>query len=198
MKNILKIKDYKPLVFILAIAFIISIGTTFAYYYSEYVIPNKFKAMTYNVVLNTTFDGWTTNKVSISNNEQTNTAVVLRLNYNETWSKNENGALLLLSNMKNGQDVVVKSWTDTFRNNFVLQTDGWYYYKKTLQPQTTIEILNSLYIDTNIVSPDNPNDDYNNYDYNIGFNIEAIQATTKAVKSIWGKDIVISGDDITW
>ena len=35
-------------------------------------------------------------------------------------------------------------------------------------------------------------------DYNLIFNYEAIQATPKAIKEIWGKDIEINGDDITW
>ena len=41
----------KPLFFILLLLLLIGIGGTFAYYYTEIVVPNNFKTMTYNVAI---------------------------------------------------------------------------------------------------------------------------------------------------
>ena len=192
-------KNKKPLLFIALLAFIVTISGTYAYYYQEYVIPNKYKTMTYNVTLNTEFnDNWGTYKATISNNESTNASVVLRMNYIESWTKESNGVLLVLSNQKNGEDVATKNWTDVFTNDFVKMNDGWYYYKKVLKPQQTIQILDGISINERVVSPDNYSDDYNCYNYDLGFKIETIQATEKAVERIWSKGVTIAGDDVTW
>lgn len=199
MKINFNIKNKKPLFFLLLILFVTVISSTYAYYYQEFIIPNKFKTMTYNVVLNTDFNGsWGTYKATVSNNESTNTAVVLRVHYVESWTKEVNGAYLVLSNQKNGEDVVTKNWTSDFTTDFVKQSDGWYYYKKLLKPQTSVVLLDGISLNTRVVSPENTEDDYNKYDYNLGFKIEAIQATEKAVSNIWSKEIEIDGDDVEW
>lgn len=51
-----KIKK-KPLIFILLLLLTVAVGSTFAYYYNEVIIPNKFKAMTYSVAIEEVFNG---------------------------------------------------------------------------------------------------------------------------------------------
>ena len=104
-----KIKK-KPLIFLLVLCLLGIVGTTFAYYYTEIAIPNQFKAMTYNVTIEEEFnDTWGTKKVSFVNNEETNTPVVLRINYNELWRKEVNGVKLSLDNNVNRMVLLQKN-----------------------------------------------------------------------------------------
>ena len=119
-----KIKK-KPLFFLLLLLALGIVGTTFAYYYTEIAIPNQFRAMTYNVTIEEEFNNtWGTKKVSFVNNEETNTPVVLRINYNELWRKEVNGVKLSLDNNVNGTNVVTKNWTTAFTNDFIDGGDG--------------------------------------------------------------------------
>ena len=136
MKNITK----KPLFFLLGILVISVIGGTFAYYYQNFSIPNQFKSMTYNVNLTEDFNNdWGTKKVYITNNETGNTNVVLRISYNEVWIKTDMSNALTISNTINGNNLVTKSWTTTFTNDFTDGLDGWYYYNKVLKPNVQNE-----------------------------------------------------------
>ena len=193
MKNFLK----KKLLFIItSFVLLITIGGTFAYYYTQVIIPNEFKSQTYNVVLDEEFyDDWGTKKVTIKNEEATNVDVVLRIHYNEMWT---NTAGDVLSNIVNGENVVTKDWTAEFLNDFEKSDDGWYYYKKVLKAQTSVPILNSIEKNTTVIANSLDANLYNTYNYELVFHFEAIQANTKAVKDIWGKNIVIDGSDITW
>ena len=194
-----KIKRNKPLFFILILLVLGLIGGTFAYYYNEVSFPNRFKTMTYNVTLEENFnDDWGTKEVFFKNKETTNMPVVLRINYNEEWSKKVNNETYTLSNTVNNQDVVTKTWTNDFLNNFTLGSDGWYYYKKVLNSGDSVQVLSSITLNENLIR-NNPNyNNYKTYDYELAFNYEAIQANTEAVSSIWNKTITINGNDITW
>lgn len=189
------LKSKKSLVFILLLLLLVGIGTTFAYYYGEVIIPNQFQAMTYNVTVEEEFyDDWGTKKVSFVNKEATNTPVVLRVNYNEVWTRTlTDGTKIILNNLVNGENPAVKNWTDTFTNDFVLKEDGWYYYTKTLDSQQSVQILESVTKNTSLDLSD-----YDKAEYELSFNFEAIQATSNAVKEIWGYDITIEGSNVTW
>lgn len=189
----------KPLFFILALLVLGVIGTTFAYYYTEITIPNKFKTMTYDVTIEEEFqDTWGTKKVSFVNNEKTNVPVVLRINYNESWVKEVNGVKLSLDNNVNGENVVTKNWTTAFTNDFIDGGDGWYYYKKTLNAESSVQVLESIELKEDLISTSPYYDDYKSYTYELDFNFEAIQANTSAISEIWGKTATITGGDVTW
>lgn len=200
MNNIKKKIKLKPFIFLMILGLGLLISGTFAYLYNEVIIPNQFKTMTYNVAIEEEFyDTWGTKKVTFVNKETTNTPVVLRFNYNEMWSKEIEGEIQVLSNKQNGTNVVTKEWTDAFNNNFVDGHDGWYYYKKVLGPNESVQVLNSIALNEDVVNASVSKDDYNNFDYELIFNYEAIQATEEAVKDIWGYEITINdGSDITW
>ena len=186
-----KIKK-KPLIFLLVLCLLGIVGTTFAYYYTEIAIPNQFKAMTYNVTIEEEFnDTWGTKKVSFVNNEETNTPVVLRINYNELWRKEVNGVKLSLDNNVNGVNVVTKNWTTAFTNDFVDGGDGWYYYKKTLNAEESVQVLNSISLNESLISTSPYYNDYKTYTYELDFNFEAIQANSSAISEIWGKNAAI-------
>lgn len=193
-----KIKK-KPLIFLLVLCLLGIVGTTFAYYYTEIAIPNQFKAMTYNVTIEEEFnDTWGTKKVSFVNNEETNAQVVLRINYNELWRKEINGVNVSLDNNVNGVNVVTKNWTTAFTNDFVDGGDGWYYYKKTLNAEESVQVLNSISLNESLISTSPYYNDYKTYTYELDFNFEAIQANSSAISEIWGKNATITGGDVTW
>ena len=193
-----KIKK-KPLIFLLVLCLLGIVGTTIAYYYTEIAIPNQFKAMTYNVTIEEEFnDTWGTKKVSFVNNEETNAPVVLRINYNELWRKEVNGVKLSLDNNVNGVNVVTKNWTTAFTNDFVDGGDGWYYYKKTLNAEESVQVLNSISLNESLISTSPYYNDYKTYTYELDFNFEAIQANSSAISEIWGKNATITGGDVTW
>lgn len=193
-----KIKK-KPLFFLLLLLVLGIVGTTFAYYYTEIAIPNQFRAMTYNVTIEEEFNNtWGTKKVSFVNNEETNTPVVLRINYNELWRKEVNGVKLSLDNNVNGTNVVIKNWTTAFTNDFIDGGDGWYYYKKTLAAEASVQVLDSIALNESLISTSPYYDDYKSYTYELDFNFEAIQASSSAISEIWGKTATISGGNVTW
>ena len=192
-----KIKK-KPLIFLLALIVIGIVGTTFAYYYTEVSFPNQFRTMTYNVTIEEEFnDTWGTKKVSFVNNEETNTPVVLRINYNELWRKEVNGVKLSLDNNVNGTNVVTKNWTTAFTNDFIDGGDGWYYYKKTLAAEASVQVLDSIALNESLISTSPYYNDYKSYTYELDFNFEAIQASSSAISEIWGRTATISGGNVT-
>ncbi len=193
-----KIKK-KPLIFILLLLLTVAVGSTFAYYYNEVIIPNKFKAMTYSVAIEEVFNGtWGTKEVSIVNKEATNTPVVLRVSYNELWINNVDGSNVSLNNKLNRQDVVTKNWTNNFVNDFVKGDDGWYYYKKVLNAEEKVKILDSIELNEELIRNSLDYDKYKNNTYELDFNVESIQANEEAIESIWGKVVNISGNEVTW
>lgn len=188
----------KPLLFLLGILVVATIGGTFAYYYQNVSLPNQFKAMTYNVNLTEEFNNdWGTKKVYITNNDTTN-SVVLRVSYNEMWSKTVGNNILTISNSINGNNLVTKNWTSTFTNDFVDGLDGWFYYKAVLNPSDSIQLLNSISLNTNLIENTVYYDDYLNYDYNLIFNYEALDANSSTISNLWGKSATISNNTVSW
>ena len=184
-------KKRKLIPLVLIILLILGLGIAYALY--------QFKSMTYNIVLEEEFyDTWGTKKITLTNRDPTNTPVVLRVSFNEIWSKTVQNQYLTLDNTVNGVNVVQKNWTSTFLNDFILDNDGWYYYKKTLNPEQSIQILNSIALQESIIQTSQYYQEYHNYDYELTFNYEAIQTTTQAIQSIWVKNATISGGNVTW
>ena len=179
--------------------FFYSLGIVFALYRALVVVPNRFKAMTYNVVLDEEFyDDWGTKKVTITNRDSTNVPVALRVSFNEVWSNIVGDEYYTLSNKVNGLDTVKKEWTPTFLNDFVLSDDGWYYYKKVLNPEESVQILNSISLSDNVIVDSPYYEEYKKYDYELSFNYEAIQATEKAISDVWNIDVSKNGNNINW
>lgn len=186
-----KSKNKKSKLLVFAFLGIIFIGVSYAFYYNEFVFPNEFKTMTYNVKLEEEFENkFGVKKVKIVNRETTNTPVVLRLNFNETWKKRINDEDVILNNLSNNYNCVYKEWTNDFLNDFILGNDGWYYYKKTLNANSEVQILQSI-ADNNVCN-------YENATYELDFNYEAIQASTNAVSDIWNYNISINNNNVTW
>ena len=98
----------------------------------------------------------------------------------------------------NGENVVQKNWTSAFTNDFIDGGDGWYYYKKVLNAEESVQVLESISLKEDLISTSPYYNDYKNYTYELDFNFEAIQASSSAISNIWNKDVTINGGDITW
>ena len=104
-----------------------------------------------------------------------------------------------LSNKINGEDVVIKEWSDSFFNNFIDGHDGWYYYNKVLNSHDGVLILQSVNLNEQLVQSSEYADFYSNsYAYNLLFNFEAVEANSDSILSLWNKNAIINGNDITW
>ena len=189
----------KPLIFLTVTIALAVIGGTLAYYHGEVVVPNQFKAHTYSVKIDEEFyDTWGTKKVSFVNEEKTNAPVLLRINYNEAWIKEVDNTIVSLDNNIGDTNVVTKTWTTDFTNNFIDGNDGWYYYEKLLDAQESVQVLESIALNNALIQTSPYYEDYLSYDYQLIFNFEAIQASSTAASEIWGKTITITGDDVIW
>lgn len=196
MKNIVRRLKKDPVVIALILLVLAGTSVTFAYVINNISISNRFKMMTYDIQIDENFENkFGTKEVTFINKEKdSNTKVALRVRYNEIWSsENANGVLNVLSNKINNINVVDKNWTDAFLNDFVYD-DGWYYYKKVLNSGDNVTILNS--INKNSILQTHP--EYDDYNYELTFSFEGIQATKRAIKDTWDKNITIEGDNITW
>ena len=112
--------------------------------------------------------------------------------------KRSEGVKLSLDNNVNGTNVVTKNWTTAFTNDFIDGGDGWYYYKKTLAAEASVQVLDSIALNESLISTSPYYNDYKSYTYELDFNFEAIQASSSAISEIWGRTATISGGNVTW
>ena len=191
----MKIKK-RSLIFILLLLLVVGVGTTYAVYFNAVSIPNQFDVMTYNVKLEDDFSNkWGERNVKITNVDESNTPVILRISFNEMWSKNVGKSKSIISNVVNGVNVVDKNWTDDFLNNFYLADDGWYYYSRVLNPNESVQILKSVKLNEELIKDSNIYSKYKNYDYDLSFNYEALSADSdeSLIRSAWDRSLKIEG-----
>ncbi len=203
-----KLKNKKILLLILILS-ISTIAVTYALFFSSTDIVNKFHTLTYYVTLEEEFhNDWGTKKVVIKNNDE-NANLLLRINYIEYWEyfecmsdeedcPSEDILSIPLSNTYNNVDVATKGWTKSFENDFKDGNDGYYYYEKIFKPNSSVEILETINFNDELIKDNDLYNKYSNADYELTFGYEAIQATEKAAKKLWDKDITINGDNVEW
>lgn len=170
------------------------VGVSAIYFYNV-SLTNNFKTLTYKVdVLEEFYNDWGTKKIKVVNSEETNADVVLRVTFNESFTKDND----ILSNEINGEEVVEKEYANDFLTHFSKDQDGWYYYDKILKAKDSVEILNSINLKEDLIRTSEDYEKYKTYHYELGFQYETIQATEKAIKDIWGKDSKIIDGEIEY
>ena len=180
-------------IFLVLFSTIIFISVVKAYLSNIQIVRNEFKVANIDVRIeenfnNTTWPELTTKEVNIVN--YSDSKAVIRILYTEMW-KYENR---IISNTFNGENVVIKNFTDEFLNDFVYY-DGWYYYKKVLNGKESVRVLNSIKLREELGSA---TDQYLEGNYELTFHYEALQPTTKAIKEVWGLDATIEEGNINW
>lgn len=208
-----KIDKKKSIIALAFVLFLTIIGGTLAIIYRISRFNNIFKSSAYNVSINEEFNNeWGTKKVSVVNND--NTPLIIRVMYSELWSSSgvDNSSTtcelsttninqteqFILSNKINGNDTVTKNWTSNWKNYFIEGEDGWYYYTKVLNNKSSVQILSSISLNRDLIRTSPCYQYYNEFNYNLDFNYEAIQATPDAIRDIWGFDVSINGGNVTW
>ncbi|MBP5633462.1 hypothetical protein J6X13_00820 [Candidatus Saccharibacteria bacterium] len=132
--------------------------------------------------------GFGKKEVSFVNSDTSGIPMLLRIGYSETWKDGDNNAV---SNVYNGNNVVSKTWTSAFTDDFVDGGDGWYYYEKILNPSDSVKVITAIAL----AEPS-----YAAYDYDLNFRFEAIQANSEAATTLWSKTATINTETsaVTW
>lgn len=210
-------KNKKSIVFLVLLLLMGIIGTTYAYFTQSKIFDNKFSIKKFDVVIEETFDENSffgcMNRyseesiyyVKVCNSEvnkdvfvvnKEDVPAVVRISYNEEfvydgYSDNDYRELFDMLCSDSGECFSVnnsysftKVWTQDFFDNWYFH-EGWYYYKKVLSSQEKVQILDAV----------KSTEDIGIYgDYNLDFNIEAVQASSDAVKELWNQDVTINDD----
>jgi hypothetical protein len=175
---------------VLSIAIALGIGlVVYAVSRNTSVIDNQVHVASNGVTIVENSDpGFGRKEISFRNNEATNTPVLLRISYSETWQDSDGNAISNVDSTT-GANVVTKTWTQDFVDDFVSGNDGWYYYEKTLEPLQSVQVLSAIALG---------NQAYNIYDYDISFRFEAVQADAAAANELWGKTVTVENGVATW
>lgn len=138
-------------------------------------------------IIDDTDGGFGRKEVTIKNEGAGSPKVLIRVAYSETWTKADG---TIISNIVDNNNVVAKNWTTDFTTDFVDGGDGWYYYKKVLNPASEVKILNSIALNDS---------SYNKYNYDLSFRFESVQADAAAANALWSKNVTIDDNGVaTW
>lgn len=191
-----KIKNIKPLIFLLSLIFGGVVSGTWAFFTDSRVYNNIFDTTKYNVKITEEFNNdFGTKKVNFVNDGSSD--VLIRINYNEYWSKLVGEDIVVLNNEINGENLVNKEWTEEFNNNFTYY-NGWYYYNKLLKGNSSIQVLTSISLNEELINNSVNKDEYLGTNYDLDFNLETIQASKETASELWGAKVNINGDDALW
>lgn len=190
--NINRKNNKGKIAIIAAAAILVAAGTTtflvFAVSRNTSVIENKVKVADNGVkIVEDSDEGFGKHEITFKNEGEDGAKNLLRIAYSETWSKADG---TIVSNTAENNNVVVKNWTTDFVSDFVDGGDGWYYYKKTLNPGAEVKVLDSISLG---------NTSYAKYNYDLSFRFESVQADSTAASTLWGKTVTVGNDGVvTW
>lgn len=191
-----------PLIFVLLLITLSIAGVTYALFSSQKAFENNFTVGKPDVVLEEIFpdnkitpDKEIEKKVSVKNK---GTAImVVRLAVSETWIKTlEDNTKIILNNQVGTESVMNKKWNSSFSTNWI-EKDGYYYYKKVLNPTEKIDIFESITFPSKYNTEDSEYIE-DNVEYNLDFYVESVQATKEAIKELWDINATIEGGDVIW
>lgn len=147
----------------------------YAYFSANATFPNVFNVSEHNMVLIENFDptNWpdvTTKKISLRNDAPLDTGVpvYVRIQFAESWysyDMQNNSRVDLSLTLKNAeakqQNVVIKTWnadaglyTQSGEFNeakWVKGSDGWFYYRAVVKPGESVDILETVKLDTELL-----------------------------------------------
>lgn len=180
-----KSKKYLLITPVLALA-VVGAGflLVYALSHSNAVVSNDIPVGTGTVqIVDDSDPGFGKKEVSFVNSDVNGIPMLLRIGYTETWKDGNDN---IVSNIYNGNNVVTKTWTDAFANDFATGNDGWYYYKKVLRPSDSVKVITAIAL----TEPS-----YAAYHYDLNFRFEVIQPDSTAAATLWSKTATI--DDAT-
>lgn len=184
------IRKNKPMIFLAALFLFVSVGGTIAHFYTQQVVQSGFKTADYNISLSEYFpisewdsDNTLDKQVKVSNNGTGD--VLLRVSYNEMWFEDGD----VVNNLYEGNEIVTKNWTAEFKDNFTYK-DGWYYYNKVLERESSVTIMDSVVRNYDVYDETS--------EYHLDFNYEVVQVENDAATEVWGMSAEIEGSNVVW
>ena len=194
MKRSIRIKNKKAIIAIVALLGVAAASATgfivYAYSHNNSIIHNDLTVATSGVrIIEDSVPGFGKKEISFKNEGDAAATVLLRIAYSETWTKQDG---TVLSNVaSNSANVVTKTWTNAFVQDFADGNDGWYYYKKLLEPGDEVKVITQIALN---------DQSYEIYNYDLSFRFESVQADATAASSLWGKTATINTATgaVTW
>lgn len=190
----MKVKNKKPIVALILLLAIVSVGVTYAYFTNSKTFDNIFTVNGgYNPEIKEEFespDNWTpgeeiTKRVTVRNNTG-NVPIAVRVKYTEEW-KSSTGATLS-GNLADGTRAAIINFSNT--TQWTKVGEYYYYYQTIPAGQTSSSFIDSVTLSTKLDSTNDAN--YVGGTYKLIITAETIQATGAA--SEWGiTSTVISG-----
>jgi len=180
---------FRLFVAVLAVAFLTTGILVYATSRNKSVIANELSSSVSSIkLIEDSVEGFGKKEISIKNDSQDNSSVLVRIALVETWTDSNGNPV---NGITNSSNVVTKNWDTNFSSNFVDGNDGWLYYNKVLSPNAEVKILDSITLN---------DQSYLIYNYDLSFNLESVQATPSAVSDLWGKTITIDENTgaVTW
>lgn len=179
-------KNKKPLIALIALLLIGVVGVTFAYFTNSKTFSNIFQISDggYATLIEESFeapDNWLPGQEVQKEVYVTNTGnipIVARVKYTETWSGDLDGKL------EDDSAVAIINFADN--NDWVLHTDGYYYYNAVVAKGTkTTSFIKSVTLNPELQL----DSEYMNTSYTLDIVVETIQAD--GASDEWGIDSTI-------
>jgi predicted ribosomally synthesized peptide with SipW-like signal peptide len=194
VQKVNKIKNKKAIISIIVILLLTVIGGTVAYFASKAEFNNSFKGLKYNVDLEEEFNGtWGTKRVRIINREDDNISVLLRISFNEKWEHNGK----ILSNIFLDEDIVNKTYPNTFQNDFDCHDDGWCYYTREFKGGDEVEVLSAIHLNEELLRRSPDLEEYLASNYSLTVNYETIAYDQTLARRVWRPDFAIVNGTVT-
>ncbi|GAA0070422.1 BsaA family SipW-dependent biofilm matrix protein [Clostridium sardiniense] len=170
-----------------------------AYFSSKESKKNKFTIGSISTEINENFDKDSAKDVSrneeikkvVSIKNTGKNPVIVRVIINPQWDeeKDENGKVTKLTTSASNQ--VQLNFSNTWKEDWIKDNDGYYYYNKILNPgESTSDLLKSISLKNNISQEDI--ESFKNRNFSVNVSSEAIQVNKEALRKEWNINNTIS------
>lgn len=188
----------KYFLFLLAAVLVLgAVGGTLGYYKNSAGVTNRISTKESGVTLREVFnpaDHWLPGetkekKVSFSNSGDV--PQVIRFQYTGKWSDSSGTPLPGLTVQPTVNLADTGNWE---------KIDGWYYYKKVLQPNdVTANVIESVTFDASLTNGGyDGKTDYSGKRYTLTVTVESLSANTTETAAGWHMTFTDSGGTLTW
>ncbi|MGG7097116.1 BsaA family SipW-dependent biofilm matrix protein [Clostridium sardiniense] len=170
-----------------------------AYFSSKESKKNKFTIGSISTEINENFDKDSAKDVSrneeikkvVSIKNTGKNPVIVRVIINPQWDeeKDESGKVTKLTTSASNQ--VQLNFANTWKEDWIKDNDGYYYYNKILNPgESTSDLLKSISLKNNISQEDI--ESFKNRSFSVNVSSEAIQVNKEALRKEWNINNTIS------
>lgn len=188
----------KYFLFLLAAVLVLgAAGGTLSYYKSSAGITNRISTKESGVTLREVFnpaDHWLpgeTKEKQVSFSNSGDVPQVIRFQYTGEWSNSSGAPLPELTVPPTVNLADAGNWEEI---------DGWYYYKKVLQPAAvTANVIESVTFDKSLTNGGyDGKADYSGKRYALTVTVESLSANTTETVAGWNMTFTDSGGTLTW